>query len=216
VCRLCGKAFSQSSNLITHSRKHSNYRPFTCHLCPRTFQKKIDLRRHMDVQHPGAPRPRELSSRTTTAAMSIEPRFLSRRHFLSQGQSARPIQTTVNAQRSTSFELSSPRSNGFLESPSRSAEQEEKSFVSAGTTIGFGRGATSILFGSYSVDTMRHLNFPDVPDIGPLSLGGVGNYLGDRGFYLPSWQPANWLCKVDDQVKPYDLSSKNFGCVAKY
>lgn len=216
MCRLCGKAFSQSSNLITHSRKHSNYRPFTCHLCPRTFQKKIDLRRHMDAQHPGVPRPRELSSRTTTAAMSIEPRILSRRLLLQGQRAVRPIQTTAEVQRSTLYETHSSRSTGFLESSSRSAEQEEKSFVSAGTTLGFGRGAASILFGSYSVDKVRRLDFPDVPDLSPIALGAVGNCLGDRGFYLPSWHPANWLCKVDDQVKPYDLSSKTFGCVAKY
>lgn len=50
-CLVCGKAFSQSSNLITHSRKHTGFKPFQCHLCLRAFQRKVDLRRHIDTQH---------------------------------------------------------------------------------------------------------------------------------------------------------------------
>jgi hypothetical protein len=50
-CVICGKSFSQSSNLITHSRKHSGFKPFACDICGRAFQRKVDLRRHMDSQH---------------------------------------------------------------------------------------------------------------------------------------------------------------------
>lgn len=53
-CVVCEKAFSQSSNLITHMRKHTGYKPFSCGLCEKAFQRKVDLRRHRDTQHPSA------------------------------------------------------------------------------------------------------------------------------------------------------------------
>lgn len=32
-------------------RKHSGYKPFSCGLCEKSFQRKVDLRRHRESQH---------------------------------------------------------------------------------------------------------------------------------------------------------------------
>lgn len=34
-------------------RKHTGYKPFSCGLCEKRFQRKVDLRRHRETQHPG-------------------------------------------------------------------------------------------------------------------------------------------------------------------
>jgi len=49
VCVVCGKAFSQSSNLITHCRKHSSFQPFSCPHCSLSFQRRMDLQRHLQT-----------------------------------------------------------------------------------------------------------------------------------------------------------------------
>lgn len=32
-------------------RKHSGYKPFSCGLCEKAFQRKVDLRRHRETSH---------------------------------------------------------------------------------------------------------------------------------------------------------------------
>ena len=33
-------------------RKHTGYKPFSCGLCDKAFQRKVDLRRHRETVHP--------------------------------------------------------------------------------------------------------------------------------------------------------------------
>lgn len=75
-CTVCGKAFSQSSNLITHLKKHTGYRPFSCSLCEKAFQRKVDLRKHVQVQHPGyPPQQYHISSTTSANASAVTSEF---------------------------------------------------------------------------------------------------------------------------------------------
>lgn len=43
----------QQQKRITHQRKHANYKPFSCiHLgCGKSFQRKVDLKRHQENVH---------------------------------------------------------------------------------------------------------------------------------------------------------------------
>jgi len=71
VCRVCTKAFSQSSNLITHGRRHSAFRPFSCPVCRHTFQRRCDVRLHVERDHVMSQRtcrPRDLAAAAAAAA----------------------------------------------------------------------------------------------------------------------------------------------------
>ena len=73
VCRVCTKAFSQSSNLITHGRRHAAaFRPFICQLCGHTFQRNCDVRLHVERDHARTCRPRDLTLTTTAEVMPAD------------------------------------------------------------------------------------------------------------------------------------------------
>ncbi|XP_023619921.1 zinc finger protein 445 isoform X2 [Myotis lucifugus] len=46
-CSTCGKAFSKTSQLISHRRFHTRERPFKCSKCGKTFRWASNLARHM-------------------------------------------------------------------------------------------------------------------------------------------------------------------------
>nr|CDS33441.1 zinc finger protein [Hymenolepis microstoma] len=52
-CQVCGVKIANRSNLLRHSLKHSNQRPYECPICSRTYTRQDHLKRHMDVNHQG-------------------------------------------------------------------------------------------------------------------------------------------------------------------
>lgn len=111
-CSYCNKSFSQSSNLITHCRKHTGFKPFECQQCSRAFQRKVDLRRHKETQHGGG-------SPTNGACASSGPRELARSEPVSKSMFSNEASCSVLSSRlpaSPSDNLT-PRSTDLESSP---------------------------------------------------------------------------------------------------
>lgn len=47
LCSICGKGFSQSTNLRQHMMRHSKTKPHKCTVCNNTFVSKGELSAHM-------------------------------------------------------------------------------------------------------------------------------------------------------------------------
>ncbi|XP_047426166.1 zinc finger and BTB domain-containing protein 12-like [Mugil cephalus] len=54
-CLVCGKGFSQRSNLTHHVHAHTGVKPFRCPLCHKTFAQKATLQDHLGLHTGGRP-----------------------------------------------------------------------------------------------------------------------------------------------------------------
>ncbi|XP_074474152.1 zinc finger and BTB domain-containing protein 6-like [Sebastes fasciatus] len=58
LCLVCGRGFSQRSNLTRHVHVHTGVKPFRCPLCHKTFSQKTTLQDHLNL-HTGDGKPHE-------------------------------------------------------------------------------------------------------------------------------------------------------------
>lgn len=75
VCKVCDKAFLQSSNLLSHMRMHTGERPYKCNLCPLAFRQITHLKDHMNT-HTGV-----RAFKCGVCQMTFSQRSAARRHI---------------------------------------------------------------------------------------------------------------------------------------
>ncbi len=63
TCGVCQKTFASKGNLVKHSVRHSEEKPFKCKECGQSFNQKRDLRSHEMQRHTGE-RPHVCNVRT--------------------------------------------------------------------------------------------------------------------------------------------------------
>jgi uncharacterized Zn-finger protein len=59
-CDICGKEFSQNSNLQYHIRTHTGDKPYNCDVCGKAFSENCSLQRHIR-KHTGVNPPTHIS-----------------------------------------------------------------------------------------------------------------------------------------------------------
>ena len=50
-CGICGKMLKKKDSLIIHEREHAGIKPFSCHICGKSFPGQIGLKQHKRLVH---------------------------------------------------------------------------------------------------------------------------------------------------------------------